>query len=193
MADQTDPFPPGSAKGAAPDDCSDLIQITNSEINEMRELAEVMFENHYQEVALDKKVMKLDINWKRYYALEEQDAVCCLAAWLGNEMVGYSVNVIYQHMHYQDVKVIHNDVLFVAREHRGGGLGVKLIEATEIAGRYLECDVLLFHSKPGPDLEQILAIKLNVDGVLKRMLTALGRLLGVKGYKVQDIMHSKLL
>ena len=177
----------------APDDLSDLFQISNSDINEMRSMAELMFEDHYQEVALDKKVMKLDVNWLRYYAMEEQEAVVCLAAWLGHEMVGYSVSFVYQHMHYQQVKVIHNDVLFVKKEHRGSGLGVKLIEATETAGRYLECDVLLFHSKPGADLESVLELKFTIAGVVKKLLTALGRLLGVKGYKVQDIMHSKLL
>ncbi len=177
----------------APDDTSELFKITNSDINEMRSVADRMFVDHYQEIALNKGVMKLDINWHRYYALEEQDAVVCLAAWLGSEMVGYSVNVVYQHMHYQQVTVIHNDVLFVAKEHRGGGLGASLVEATETAGRYLECQVLLFHSKPGEDLEQVLDMKLKVDGMVKRLLTALGRLLGIRGYKVQDIMHSKLL
>jgi GNAT superfamily N-acetyltransferase len=177
----------------APDDTSDIFQITNSDINEMRELGDKLFEDHYQEVALNKKAMALDINWKRYYALEEQDAICCLAAWLGNELVGYSVNVIYQAMHYQQIKVLHNDVLFVAKQERQTGLGVKLIEATETAARYLECDVLLFHSKPGSDLEDYFGTKIVVDGRIQKLLTTLGRLLGVKGYRVQDIMHSKLL
>ena len=189
----SDPFPPGSAAGMAPDDTSDLFKITNSDINEMRELADTLFVDHYEEIALNKKAMALDINWHRYYALEEQDAVVCLAAWLGNEIVGYSVNVVYQHMHYQQIKVLHNDVLFVAKQERRSGLGVKLVEATETAARYLECDVLLFHSKPGSDLETYFGTKIIVDGRIQKLITTLGRLLGIKGYKVQDIMHSKLL
>ena len=176
-----------------PDDLSEVFDIRLSDIDEMRGMAETMFTDHYQEIALHKDLMVLDVNWKRYYALEEQKAVVCLAAWLGCEMVGYSVNVIYQHMHYQSVRVLHNDVLYVAPEQRGGGLGRRLIEATEDMGRSRECHVVLFHSKPGQDLDEIVTTKLKVDGVVVRLLTALGRLLGLKGYQIQDIMHSRLL
>ena len=176
-----------------PDDISEVFDIRLSDINEMRGMAETMFEDHYQEIALHKSSMELDINWKRYYALEVQDAVVCLAAWLGCEMVGYSVNVIYQHMHYRNVRVCHNDVLYVAPEQRGGGLGVKLIEATESKARARDCHVILFHSKPGVDLDEIVTTKLRVDGTVVKLLTGLGRLLGIKGYQIQDIMHSRLL
>ena len=177
----------------APDDISAVFDIRPSDINEMRGMAETMFEDHYQEIALHKESMELDINWKRFYALEEQNAVVCLAAWLGCDMVGYSVNIIYPHMHYQGTLVCHNDVLYVAPDQRGGGLGQRLIEATEDMGRKRGCHVIQFHSKPGKDLDEIVTTKLKVDGAVMRLLTALGRLLGIKGYQIQDIMHSRLL
>ena len=162
----------GKPETEVPSGTADLVLVTNSNIDEMRKFADQLFEAHYEEIALHKGSMKLDPNWHRYYVLEEQDAVVCLAAWLGEEMVGYSVSILYEHMHYKDVLVMHNDVLFVKKEHRRGGLGIKLIEATEEMAKARECHVVLFHSK--------------VD-------TPLGLILEARGYGVQDVMQSKVL
>ncbi len=170
----TGPYPPGSAAGMAPDDTSGLIEIRPSNIGEMREMSErqELFEEHYQELATDKGLMRLSPNWKRYYALEEQDMVSVIAAWLGDEMVGYSVNLTFHHMHYADLKVMQNDVLFVTKDHRHTGAGLKLIEATEEMGRAMECGMVLFHSK---------------------LDTSLGLILEARGYQVQDVIQSKAL
>ena len=156
----------------APDDTSELFTLGPATINQMRDQSLSLLDEHYDELATDKDVMRLSPNWKKYYELEERDMIAGLGAWLGSEMVGYSMNLVFQHLHYQDLKVLQNDVLFVAKNHRDGGVGLKLIEATEELGRVHECDMILWHSKVG---------------------TALGVILERRGYKVQDVIQSKAL
>lgn len=139
-----------------------------------------LFEDHWDEVALNKRVMKLNPHWKRYYALEEQGALLVLGLFAKltkprlETMVGYSVSFITEHMHYADLRYAQNDVLFVAKPWRNGRLGVRLILATEVAARERGAQLMLWHAKDREDL------------TLKDLLPCMG-------YGVQDIIYSKEL
>ncbi len=67
-----------------------------------------------------------------------------------------------------------------------------MLKATEDAGRERECGIALFHSKPGSDLSELLLDGAN-HSLSRKLLSAFGRLLGFRGYGVQDIIHSKVL
>lgn len=155
------------------------IEIRKVTIDELRASPDAagLFEAHYQEVARNKDVMVLDPNWRAYYALEERGLLMAFAAVAVQQdphvevMVGYSLNVITQHMHYAGLRICQNDVLFVAKEWRRG-VGRRLIHHTEHEARERGARLMLWHAKEGTDLD---------------------RLLPKLGYGVQDIIYSRRL
>jgi hypothetical protein len=129
-----------------------------------------LIEEHYQEIALNKRLMVLKPNTEVYEGLERENRLIALGAFAGDEMVGYSVNVLVQHLHYADLLVAQNDIVFISKSHRHGHLGVALIQRTEIVVKERGAQMLFWHAKQNTPLESL----------LPRM-----------GYGVQDIVFSK--
>lgn len=132
--------------------------------------AEPLFQEHYEEIARNKDLMKLNVNWPLYEELNDKQALFVYLAMRDNVCIGYSLNLITSHLHYADLMYALNDVLFVKKEFRGGRLGLQLIKATEDHARSLGCKMLLWHAKEN---------------------TALAKLLPKLKYGVQEIMYSK--
>ena len=147
-----------------------MIDITLATVDEMLAQANVLFEEHYEEIARNKQVMKLKPNWPMYEAVDRNGWLFIYLAMQDNVCIGYSMNIIMHHFHYADLRVTQNDVLFVKKEFRGGRLGLKLIKVTEDHAKSEGCKLMLWHAKEN---------------------TALDKLLPKLKYGVQEIMYSK--
>lgn len=131
-----------------------------------------LLEAHWEESAKNKKLMVLKPNKAAYEAMERNNTLLCLFAFAGEEIVGYSANIIVPHIHYVDLITAHNDVIFISKEYRNSTLGLRLIKATEEECAKVGAKLLLLHAKEN---------------------TSLSRILPRKGYGVQDIIYSKEL
>ena len=138
--------------------------------NEFVVIADHLFEEHYDEIARNKRIMKLKPNYKLYEALDSEGWLFIYVAMQGNVCIGYSMNIMMHHLHYADLRVAQNDILFVKKELRGGRLGLRLLRATEDHARSNGCKLMLWHAKEN---------------------TALDKLLPKLKYGVQEIMYSK--
>lgn len=136
------------------------------------ERAAPMLQAHWQEVALHKSLMVLKPDFEAYRELEARSQLVSLGAFLGDQPIGYSINLLRRHLHYADLMVGQNDLLFVVPEHRKGLAGHLLIRWTERTMRAHGARMMLWHAKPG---------------------TALESLMPRLGYGVQDVMFSKAL
>lgn len=134
--------------------------------------ATALLEEHWQEVALNKDLMRLKPLPKVYEALEASGKLLSLGAFVGDELVGYSATLVVPHLHYGDLIYANNDVLFLAARHRHSSLGLRLIRETERQAKLRGARLMCWHAKPG---------------------SALDALLARKGYAVQDIIYSKEL
>ena len=132
--------------------------------------AEPLFREHYEEVARNKEVMVLNVNWPMYEALDEKQALFVYLAMRDNVCIGYSLNIVTNHLHYADLLYAQNDVLFIKKELRGGRLGLRLMKVTEDHAKSIGCKLMLWHAKEN---------------------TALARILPKLKYGVQEIMYSK--
>ena len=146
--------------------------ISESPLADIIGEGDALFRHHWEEVALNKGVMVLKPDIDRYRQLEAAGMVIALAARIGDELVGYSVSFITTHLHYADLVVANNDVLFVSRAHRAGRVGLQLIRKTEQAAKARGARLMLWHAKPATVLEALMP-----------------RL----GYGVQDVIFSKEL
>jgi GNAT superfamily N-acetyltransferase len=131
-----------------------------------------LFTPHYNEVAKNKEVMVLNPDYEKYYALEKLGALLVIGVDYGEELVGYSLNFIHYNLHYSDLKVCQNDLLFLLPAHRESTAGLRLIKETEKRAVLHGCKLMLWHAKEGSPL----------DNILHR-----------RKYPVQDIIYSKQL
>ena len=133
-------------------------------------IADPLFEEHYEEIARNKQIMKLKPNYHLYEALNSTGWLFIYVAMQDNVCIGYSMNIMMHHLHYADLRIAQNDILFVKKEFRGGRLGLRLLKATEDHARSEGCKLMLWHAKEN---------------------TALAKLLPKLKYGVQEIMYSK--
>ncbi len=164
------------------------VEIGPTDIDELRDKARALWVAHYREIATNPKVMKLNPDWKKYYELELRDELACLGARRFGELVGYSVNIITQHLHYSEMTYMENDVLYLADKERKGGVGAMLIDATIEMARGLECKMITFHAKPGTALCRMLGgpgFEIADDQKVGYPQKS--------GFQVQDIVFSKVL
>ena len=139
-------------------------------LDEFKVLAEPLFEEHYEEIARNKQIMKLKPNYHLYEALNSTGWLFIYVAMQDDVCIGYSMNIMMHHLHYADLRIAQNDILFVKKEFRGGRLGLRLLKVTEDHARSEGCKLMLWHAKEN---------------------TALAKLLPKLKYGVQEIMYSK--
>ena len=146
------------------------MNIRESNVTEMLELAPLLFREHWEEIARNKQLMVLDPHEPSYRAIEDAGQLMILAAFKGYQLVGYSVNFLLTHPHYAGLTVCQNDIVYVHPDHRNGGFGIRMMKMTEQEGKARGAQMMLWHAKENTPLAEI----------LPRM-----------GYGVQDIVYSK--
>jgi GNAT superfamily N-acetyltransferase len=87
---------------------------------------------HWDEVGFDWDIKP---NWEMYGKLFESGYLISLAAFDGNEIVGYSLATISPHLFNPDVKVCQSSALFVKPLHRNRLVSGRLIVETELEAR----------------------------------------------------------
>ena len=127
---------------------------------------------HRDELATEKDIMVLNPDMGKYLAMEEVDALLCLLCMNRENVVGYSVGFITNHLHYKDLIYYQNDVLFVDDTVRRMGAGKVLVEKTEALVKERGGSFITWHAKEK---------------------TPLCSLMEAEGYRVQDIVYSKRL
>ncbi len=144
--------------------------VREVEAGALLDQAQQLFAAHWDEIALNKGMMVLKPDAERYQALEASGVLFALSAYVGDRLIGYSVNFLMRHLHYADLVYAQNDLLFIDKDYRASRAGLALIRATEAHAKAKGAQMLIWHAKPGTALEAL----------LPRM-----------GYGVQDIMFSK--
>lgn len=134
-----------------------MIIISVGSVYTMREEADALLQQHYQELTLNKEKVKLNVDWDKYQAMETSGSLVSLVARDSGTLVGYAAFFIYQHPHYKDLRVASNDVLFVDVQHRKGTTaGLKLIKQSEEFLRSIGVDKITWHVKKSNDWTPIL-------------------------------------
>ena len=97
----------------------------------LRAQLEPLFELHYQEIAHDKDVIRLEPNWIVYAQLELPGNLLFVTARRDGELVGYASWVVTLALHYASVIMAYSDMFFLHPDYRGGMNYVKLMRASE--------------------------------------------------------------
>ena len=117
---------------------------------------ELLTEQHYQEITLYKDKVKLNPDWLLYKKLEENNQFFLFTARVNCELVGYSAFFVKPHIHYKELIVASNDVLFLNKKHRTGLTGIKLIKYSEQKLKEFGANKITWHVKYSNDFRPIL-------------------------------------
>lgn len=131
-----------------------------------------LLEQHREELTTDKKNMVLNPNINMYKNMEDMGMLFTLVLCDGEKIVGYSVNILGNNLHYSDLLVSQNDLLFVLDSYRKSKWGLKLIQETEKLAKEKGAKLIMWHGKPN---------------------TSLSKLMPKLGYNIQDITYSRII
>lgn len=94
----------------------------------VRREIEPLLEEHWQEIALNKDIIKLNPDWRQYAKLDEINALRIYTARKDEKLMGYFVIVVSKSLHYRDHLFANNDIIFLTKPARKGLTGFKLIK-----------------------------------------------------------------
>jgi hypothetical protein len=131
----------------------------------------VLLDEHYEELTLNKHVVKLNPNWDEYSRREIAGKFALITMRDDGKLIGYSAWFIDYHIHYRDLLVATNDVIFLKKEYRTGVNGIKLLKKSEEFVKKWNPHKITWHIKESN----------NFSPILKRM-----------GYSTEDIILGKI-
>jgi len=90
-----------------------------------------IFPEHWEEIALNKETIKLDISLEEYQNLEDSGKLHLVTVRDDGKLVGYYVGFVTFHMHYKSTLMGFTDIYYLQKEYRKGFTGVKLFKFVE--------------------------------------------------------------
>lgn len=131
------------------------VKITECSVDDLCAGIGNLAEELWLEVEGDSR-FDLSIDWSTYHELESDHELVVLIATRDWAIVGFSVTVLYNPIHSDTVLVGVNSALFLQKEYRGGGLGSRLILATESAVRRQGAKMMSWRAKPGTSMAHVM-------------------------------------
>jgi N-acetylglutamate synthase-like GNAT family acetyltransferase len=90
--------------------------------------AKELLNMHYDEIALNKDLLKLNPSIEQYETAEKNGILKIFTARSEGKIVGYFAVLVNKSLHYQDHLYATNDVIFLHPDHRKGYTASKLIK-----------------------------------------------------------------
>ena len=87
-----------------------------------------LFKLHYEEIALNQDVIRLNPDFNQYEEAEKIGALKIFTARDDGKIVGYFAVLVTRSLHYADHIYANNDVIFLHPEYRKGFTASKLIK-----------------------------------------------------------------
>tara|TARA_S200002703_G_scaffold80215_1_gene69145 strand:- start:4177 stop:4629 length:453 start_codon:yes stop_codon:yes gene_type:complete len=105
-----------------------MIKFKLENLANVKQEAEPLLKEHWEEIALNKDIIKLNPDWKAYGELDRVNALRVFTARKDGKLVGYFVVIVSKALHYADHLFANNDIIFLTKPARKGLTGVKLIK-----------------------------------------------------------------
>ncbi len=148
-------------------------KIVEVSVKTIQDFNKGLLEKHWEELASNKELIKLNPDWDKYYTFEKLGVIKSLAVFVEDKMVGYSCVILQPHLHYSDDLYAFVDVVYVDPEYRMSGVGLKLLNAIENQAKEAGASIIIHHVKTNH--------------------MTLGNILETLGYKQFEINYSKKL
>ena len=125
------------------------------------DLDQMLYE-HWMEMGHYHDTAPLDPDYYSAAALQDNERLLTVGVFDGDEMVGYSINILTNFFHSRETMGAQNAVLWLRPEYRRGLIGVKLIQYTEAMAKGMGCKFFLLAARPDTVMFELLP-KLKYD------------------------------
>lgn len=133
-----------------------MVELKQELLADIIDETSALLNQQYLELALNQEVVKLKPMWETYLTLERQHRFFVFTARIDGNLVGYSAFFLDKHIHYEDLLVAKNDVLFLREDIRLGTAGIKLIKFSENKMKEFGAHKIVWHVKFTKDFRPIL-------------------------------------
>ena len=106
-----------------------------------------MIQDHWAEVGSFQGLIPFEPDHAQYFRMEKAKALHILAVWKGERLVGYFILLIVPYPRSKNVLVAKDDVLYVAPDCRGDGLGVRIFAEAERYAQSKGVKIIMFRHK----------------------------------------------
>jgi hypothetical protein len=100
-------------------------------ITDLRHEAMPLLLKHWEEIALNKEVVRLDPDWDGYERLHNLGMLHVTTARADGALVGYASYLLAPNLHYRTMLVAEGDIFYLAIEQRKGTTGIRLLAEAE--------------------------------------------------------------
>lgn len=111
--------------------------------------------DHWNEIALNKDKIKLNLAWDKYKALDDAGTWFCVTVRDDGKMVGYFIGFIMPHLHYIDNIMLFYDIFYLKPDYRKGMTGIKLFQVMENEAKKRGVVKMYVSTKLGHDIGRI--------------------------------------
>jgi len=108
-----------------------MLKYQQEFLSQVQTECKYLIELHWEEIALNKEVIRLNPDWGAYESLEDSNILKIFTARDSSELVGYFVVLVGRSLHYKDHIFAENDILYLHKDYRKGYTGIKLIKFAE--------------------------------------------------------------
>jgi GNAT superfamily N-acetyltransferase len=123
---------------------------------EVYDEATALLVEHWNEIAKNKHLMRLNPDEDVYGELADQKKLLLITARDGGKLVGYFVWFLVNHTHYKHVLVAEEDLHFLLPDYRRGLAGYQFLKAACEAARERGAELLVMREKIGHEHAAIL-------------------------------------
>lgn len=106
------------------------------------EIKDLVGQHHKEAGSID----NLSVNWELYCALDREGKLKTYTARNKNNLVGYIIFILNEHIRYQHSMVAENDVIYLTPEYRKGLTGYRFIKYA-INNIKILCDIVTLRLK----------------------------------------------
>jgi hypothetical protein len=115
-----------------------------------------LMEAHWQEIAKNKDLLKLNPDVACYQAIEQNNKMLLVTARCETRLVGYFLWLLVTHAHYKHVLVAEEDLHFMLPEFRRGLTGYSFIKAACKAATDAGAKLLIMREKIGHEHQALM-------------------------------------
>lgn len=137
-----------------------MITYTVESLSEIRGDIESFLPRHWEEIALSKEIIKLNVDWMKYEVLDKTGVLKIVAVRDDSyktydpnnnvdrsKLIGYYIGFIVENPHYKGYKMGQTDIYYLDPEYRKGHIGSSLFKYVESMFKNLGCVKLITSTK----------------------------------------------
>ena len=132
------------------------MKYQEEKYGQVRSEIEVLFKEHWQEIALNQDKIKLNPDFDTYKTLNDAGILRIFTARQDGLLVGYFLVMVTPHIHYKDHSFAMNDIIYVHPKWRGATVAYRMIKHVENALKEDGVSVLIINMKTHSPFDRLL-------------------------------------